>query len=95
MGYTLMPDYLGHNYRANLAKMWEAYALLDDFVSDVQALAKEDTHILVISDHGMQLFKDTHYGDHSNHGFYSSNKILHLKNPKTTDFFQIIMDEIM
>ena len=94
MGYTLMPDYLGHNYRGNLTKMWEAYAILDDFVGDVRASAEKDVYILVISDHGMKLFGETIYGDHSDYGFYSSNKMLGLNNPKITDFFQIIMDEV-
>jgi len=94
MGYTLMPDYLGHNYRRNLTKMWEAYAILDDFVGDVRASAEKDVHILVISDHGMKLLGKTIYGDHSVYGFYSSDKMLGLNNPKITDFFQIILEEV-
>jgi len=94
MGYTPMADCLGHVYRGDLTKMWEAYAILDDFIGDVKALAEENVHILVISDHGMKLFEETLYGDHSDYGFYSSNKTLGLNNPRITCFFRIILNEL-
>ncbi|UCB60399.1 MAG: alkaline phosphatase family protein [Candidatus Bathyarchaeota archaeon] len=94
MGYTLMPDYLGHNYRGNLTKMWEAYAILDDFVGDVRSSAQDDVRILLISDHGMKLLGKTIYGDHSDYGFYSTSKVLGLNQPKITDFFDIILKEL-
>lgn len=90
MAWFGIADWMGHVYRGDMEKMKETYKKLDDFAGKVK---KEfDGLVLTVSDHGMKRLGD--YGDHTdmNYGYYSSNKKLGLKNPKITDFYEIIRD---
>jgi adenylosuccinate synthase len=62
------------------------YLKIEDVVRKIKKKTNKNDLVLIISDHGFDLEK----GDHSNHGFYSSNIKLNLNNPKITDFFDII-----
>lgn len=93
MAYFNFTDYFGHLFRGNLAKMSKVYSVAEKLVRDLKSKINSDqTLFLVISDHGMKPVG--RYGDHSNYGFYSVNEQLGLQNPKITDFFQIILDEL-
>jgi len=92
VGYTRLADDLGHLYGGNLTKTFEIYSLLDNFAKEVKALVDEDDVLLIVSDHGMKPLG--RYGEHSNHGFYSCNKKLNLKNPRIYDFFPIIVNDL-
>lgn len=86
MGYFGVADVLGHLSFGMKIKMRLIYDDLGKLVEEVQA--KYNCPILVISDHGMESVG--RFGDHSDHGFWSTNFELELDNPKPTDFAEII-----
>ena len=92
MGYFDLADAIGHLSFGIPKKMKEVYKELDSLAKEVQSPLYD--HMLIISDHGMKLLGNTIYGDHSDYGFYSSNKVLSLNQPKITDFFDIILKEL-
>lgn len=53
-----------------------------------ERINEEETLILIISDHGQKK------GLHTPYGFYSCNKRLNLKEPKITDFADIIRENL-
>jgi len=91
MTHFMFTDLLGHLYAGNLTKMFGVYIRAEQLVEDVKKIIGDETLLLVVSDHGMKTFGKGIYGDHSNHGFYSSNVQLNLVNPKITDFFNVIV----
>ena len=58
---------------------------LEDLAKEIRDL---DAFTLIISDHGMKAVG--RYGDHTENGFYSSNRRLNLKVPEITDFYNIL-----
>ncbi len=80
--YFSVIDVIGHVNFGNQFLMKMLYKDLDDLAS----IAGNKTELLILSDHGMKSIGK--YGDHSNYGFWSFKK--DLKNPKITDFFNII-----
>ncbi len=83
-------DWMGHVYRGNMEVMKETYSVLNDLAGTVKN--RFDGLVLIVSDHGMKRLGN--YGDHTdmNYGFYSSSVELGLKNPKMTDFYDIIKE---
>ena len=91
MTHFMFIDLFGHFFITDYDKMLEVYLEAEQLVKDTQQLIDEETWLLIISDHGMKPFVDeARVGDHSDHGFYSSNVKLSLVNPKITDFFDLV-----
>lgn len=80
-------DLIGHLSFGMDSKMRILYKEMDDLAKLVKE--KTDGKILIISDHGMKAVGM--FGDHSDHGFWSVNFKINLKNPKITDFAKIII----
>lgn len=87
MVHFLILDTLGHLYWNKPAKIRDAYRFMNSTVGEI--LSKLKNHwVLIVSDHGMEK------GIHTNYAFYSSNIPLGLKNPKLTDFYDIIIQKL-
>jgi len=84
MAYFDLADAIGHLNFGNTKEMRIVYKEIDLMIKQINI---KDT-ILIVSDHGMESVG--RFGDHTKNGFYSINKKLNLKNPKITDFFNII-----
>lgn len=94
MCHFMFTDLLGHFWIGHPSKMFKVYAEANMLVKEAKEQIDENTTVLVISDHGMVIPSGkTFFGDHSNYGFYSSNKRLPFKNPKITDFWRVITEE--
>ena len=91
MAHFMFTDLLGHIFAGNLTKMFGVYIRAEQLVEDVKKIVGDETLLLIVSDHGMKTFGKGIYGEHSDHGFYSSNVQLNLVNPKITDFFDLIV----
>ncbi len=91
-----LADLLGHIYIVkNRARLLKAYWELDWLAGWLRAkLLSEDPHtaFLIVSDHGMQVSDDGVTGDHSPHGFWSSNVPLPREPKEITDFRDIILE---
>jgi len=85
--YFFSLDLLQHHFHKDRKLIKEYYEKFDKTVKELKKCAKPD-FCLIVSDHGA---KD---GGHSNHGFYSVDKILDLGAPDITDFYDVIMDEL-
>lgn len=67
----------------------ELYEELDDTTRLFkERINKKETLVLIVSDHGQKK------GLHTPHGFYSCSEKLNLKNPKITDFADIIRKKL-
>jgi len=89
MQYFYVLDAIQHVFYNRMDVIFEFYKLFDKFVSSLSSRLNElddDVLLLIVSDHGQ------HRGIHTNHGFYSVNKPLGLKNPRLIDFRWIIQD---
>lgn len=82
--YFPIADLLGHLYFDREEKMREIYRFIDRVVSKI----KLNTTVLIISDHGMVPWYGKKKGEHSWHGFWSTNRKLGLNNPKIEDFYK-------
>lgn len=91
MAHFMFTDLLGHLFAGNLTKMFGIYLKAEELVEDVKKILGDETLLLIVSDHGMKTFGKGIYGEHSDHGFYSSNVQLNLVNPEVTDFFHLIV----
>jgi hypothetical protein len=85
LGYFSIADVIGHLNFGNKTLMRMIYKDLDELAG--KAREKAD-HLLVISDHGMKALGG--FGDHSEYGFFSTSWESKLKNPKITDFRDLI-----
>ncbi|MFW6121636.1 MAG: alkaline phosphatase family protein [Petrotogales bacterium] len=86
MQYFFLLDGVQHVFYNNVKKIAKFYVMFDEFVGKVKQKIDDDTLLLIVSDHGQKK------GIHTDHGFYSVNKPLGLKNPKLIDFKWIIED---
>jgi hypothetical protein len=84
MMYWFCLDAVQHAFFKNKLKIMDFYLLFNTFVGELKSLLPPDTVVLIISDHGQ------HKGIHSDHGFYSLNKKLGLKEPHITEFKTLI-----
>jgi hypothetical protein len=71
--YLHFPDMFNHLWFQDLDTLYSYYQKMDDFVKEVLDLI-EDTHVIIVSDHGFDISK----GHHSNFGFISSNKFMNF-----------------
>lgn len=93
MAYFDFTDRLGHVYGGNRFKMLETYAIADKLAEEVlKRLDSDEVFLLIVSDHGMK--PAGRFGKHSNHGFWSSNRSLHVEDPTIMDFHDIILDKL-
>lgn len=87
MVHFLILDTIGHLHWYRPGKFRDAYRFMNSAVDELLSKVK-DQLVLIVSDHGMKKGVHTHYA------FYSSNVPLGLKNPKLTDFHDIILEKI-
>jgi len=80
MAHFNIIDAIGHALH-DTNKMDKYVILVAKMVSDIKSKLNGDYRMLLISDHGVE---------HTPDAFYSCNVKLGLKNPKITDFFEII-----
>jgi hypothetical protein len=85
MGYFVLADAIGHLSFGIKSKMRLIYYELDEIAKKVSKKAKK---LLIISDHGMKAIG--RFGDHTKNGFYSVNQVIGFKNPKITEFYNLI-----
>lgn len=90
MTHFMFTDLLGHIYAGNPTKMFGIYIKAEQLVEEAKKIIGDETLLLIVSDHGMKTIGEGTFGEHSDHGFYSSNIPLILENPKITDFFPLI-----
>lgn len=84
IGYFSIADTIGHLNFGNKVMIKIIYKELDELAGNLG----KNNKILILSDHGMKTVGE--FGVHSDHGFWSINFNYKLKNPKITDFFNII-----
>lgn len=94
MAHFLFTDSLAHFRIQDRKKMFEVYLEAENLIKEVKNVLPEKTMLLVVSDHGMEYRKDLKFGDHTPYGFYSCNKKLGLSNPKITDFYRLILEQV-
>ena len=87
LGYLSAIDVIGHLNFGNTIMMKMLYKEMDDIAKIIKE--KYNCPILIISDHGMKAIGM--FGDHSENGFWSVNFDINLKNPRITEFFEIIL----
>jgi hypothetical protein len=83
LGYFSAADVIGHLNFGNRALMKMIYRDMDEIAAGI------DDTLIVLSDHGMERIGI--FGDHSDHGFWSTG-FKDLGNPGITDFAGIIME---
>jgi len=81
------PDALQHCLFTRPFEIKKLYIDLDKYISILKDKIKASL-FLIVSDHGF----DLKTGNHSKHGFYSSNITLYAKPKKITDFYPIILE---
>lgn len=87
--YTPFLDKIEHFYITNKAKLLNIYLELNNLVKMVTEKIGKNGLIYIISDHGMEPVKDDpRGGDHSDHGFFSSNTGELIYKPQ--DLFYLI-----
>lgn len=91
MAHFMFTDLLGHAFAGNLTKMFKVYAEAEKLAGQVRKIVGKESLLLIVSDHGMKPIRNGILGDHSDHGFYSSNTELGLRKPRMTDFFDVII----
>jgi len=84
--YFSVVDVIGHLNFGNSIMMKMLYREMDDIAKMIEE--KYNCPMLIISDHGMKAIGQ--FGDHSEYGFWSVNFESDLKNPRITEFFEII-----
>jgi len=85
MVHFFLLDLIQHMFPYDNEYIKKTYERIDSFVGKVkEKLANNEVFLLIVSDHGLL------NGYHTRYGFYSCNKKLNLKNPKITDFTDII-----
>jgi predicted AlkP superfamily phosphohydrolase/phosphomutase len=89
MQYFYVLDGIQHVFYKNKIKVMNYYIEFNQFVGKVKEKLPEDTMLFIVSDHGGE------FGLHTNYGFYSSNIKLGLKNPKISEFKDIIENKIL
>lgn len=92
MAYTRLLDVIGELCFGDFKKLFKAYTICNKFVGEVKELLGENTVFLIISDHGMERFGNTPFGKHSDHAFYSLNKVTNWKPTSILGFFNQIIN---
>jgi predicted AlkP superfamily pyrophosphatase or phosphodiesterase len=85
MVHFFLLDLIQHMFPYDTEYIKKTYEKMDGFVGKVtEKLSSNEVFLLIVSDHGLL------NGYHTPYGFYSSNEKLNLRNPKITDFTDII-----
>ncbi len=85
--YSQFPDVFCHLFFAYPRYINQHYVDLDLFVGRLQEQL-DDTLLLIVSDHGFDVEKETH----SSYGFYSSNQLLTPVPENIIDLYRIITE---
>ncbi len=85
MAYFNLADAIGHLSFGVYTKMKRVYTELENLAARIR---NTNDLTLIISDHGMKAIG--RYGDHTQKGYYSTNRKLNLHLPKITDFHKTI-----
>lgn len=83
LGYFSVGDVIGHLNFGNRTMMKMIYKDLDEIAGSIS------DDFIVLSDHGMEQIGM--FGDHSNHGFWSTG-FMDVGNPRITDFVKIVTE---
>lgn len=86
LGYFSLADVIGHLSFGKKVKMKMIYNEMDKIAKEVSGKCG---NMFVISDHGMKAIGV--FGDHSDHGFWSTNFNSCLKTPRITDFYDVLI----
>lgn len=86
LGYFSLADAIGHLNFGNKTMMKLIYEDFDELAGTTRDNADKT---LVLSDHGMKPVGV--FGDHSDYGFWSTSWRTNMKNPKITDFRNILV----
>jgi len=90
--YTPFLDELSHFLIRKKLKLMNVYIDLNKLVKRVSQKLEEGDVLYVISDHGMEPIPgDPRGGDHSDHGFFSSNTGETIEKPQ--DLFKLIVEK--
>lgn len=84
MMYWFCLDAVQHAFFNSKLKIMDFYLMFNEFVGNLNSKLPSDVLLFILSDHGQKK------GIHTDHGFYSCNKKLGLKNPKIIDFKEIL-----
>lgn len=87
LGYFSAADVIGHLNFGNNTVMRLIYKDLDELAAQIR---DKISKLLILSDHGMKSIGQ--FGDHSDYGFWSLNFETDLKEPKITDFYDLILN---
>ena len=89
MVHFFLLDLIQHIFPYDNEYIKKTYERIDSFIGEVkEKFSTNEVFLLIVSDHG--LLK----GYHTPYGFYSCNENLKLKNPKITDFADIIREKL-
>ncbi len=88
MIHIFAPDLIQHLLFMKPDRIKKMYLEMEDLVKQTKKKMPKDCLLLIVSDHGQKM------GIHTNHGFYSSNMKLGLKNPDIKGFKKIIEDRL-
>lgn len=90
--YTPFLDEISHFYIRKKLKLMNLYIELNKLVKDVKSRLEDEDIIYIISDHGMEPVPgDPRGGNHSDHGFFSSNTGELIRKPQ--DLFYLIVEK--
>ena len=92
--YTPFLDEIEHFYITRKTKLLNIYLELNKMVEKIYDESKNNEIIYIISDHGMVPVKNNatgYLGDHSDHGFFSSNTGELIQKPQ--DLFNLIVSK--
>jgi predicted AlkP superfamily phosphohydrolase/phosphomutase len=84
MTHFFILDIIQHTFFYDQKKIRKYYEEIDSIIGKIKKKLPNNVLILIVSDHGQKR------GIHTDYGFYSLNKKLCLKNPKMTEFKDII-----
>ena len=86
LGYFSVVDVIGHLNFGNDTMMRMLYRDMNDIASEIKKI--KNVKLIILSDHGMKQIGM--FGDHSEHGFWSTN-FKDLGNPKITEIKNVIV----
>lgn len=90
--YTPFLDEISHFYIRKKLKLMNLYFELNKLAKEVSERLDENDVLYIISDHGMEPVPgDPRGGDHSDHGFFSSNTGETIKKPQ--DLFRLVIQK--
>ncbi len=90
--YTPFLDEISHFYIRKKLKLMNIYFDVNKLVRDVSEKLDEGDVLYIISDHGMEPIPgDPRGGDHSDHGFFSSNTGEVIKKPQ--ELFKLVVSK--